>query len=178
VELGSEIEGQVISVVDFGAFVDIGCEKDVLLHIKDMSSSTFISHPRELLSPNDTIKVYVKYAQDGKVGLSLIEGAVQKEEEEEDDNIQIADLELGDELWGVCSRVTNFGFFIDVGTTRPAFLHFMDHSDFPVMEGKTPREYGMEGKRIRGWVKDLDEEMGRVGLTGNRPEDLPRLGWA
>lgn len=26
-ELGSEIEGQVISVVDFGAFVDIGCEK-------------------------------------------------------------------------------------------------------------------------------------------------------
>ena len=37
VKLGSTLNGQVISVVNFGAFIDVGCEKDVLLHVKDMS---------------------------------------------------------------------------------------------------------------------------------------------
>ncbi|GMI03004.1 hypothetical protein TrLO_g8872 [Triparma laevis f. longispina] len=62
-------------------------------------------------------------------------------------------------------------------TSQPAFLHFMDHSDFPVMEGTHPKDYGMEGEKVRVWVKEVDEEKGRVKVTGNRPDDLPRLGW-
>ena len=56
-------------------------------------------------------------------------------------------------------------------------MHFMDHPDFPIMDGALPREYMEKGDRLRAWVKDVDEERGRVSLTGNRPEDLPRLSW-
>ena len=56
-------------------------------------------------------------------------------------------------------------------------MHFMDHPDFPIMDGAPPREYMEKGERLRAWVKDVDEERGRVSLTGNRPEDLPRLSW-
>ncbi|GMI12545.1 hypothetical protein TrVE_jg1334 [Triparma verrucosa] len=174
VKLGSTLNGQVISVVNFGAFIDVGCEKDVLLHVKDMSEE-FISHPSTLVSPGDTISVYVKYSQDGKVGLSLLENSIQEEVDE--DVIQVEDLDEGDELWGVVLRSTNFGFFISVGTSQPAFLHFMDHSDFPVMEGTHPKDYGMEGEKVRVWVKEVDVEKGRVKVQGNRPDDLPRLGW-
>jgi len=159
VKLGSTLNGQVISVVNFGAFIDVGCEKDVLLHVKDMSEE-FISHPSTLVSPGDTLSVYVKYSVDGKVGLSLLENSIQKDVDE--DVIQVDDLDEGDELWGEVVRSTNFGFFISVGTSQPAFLHFMDHSDFPLMEGTHPKDYGMEGEKVRVWVKEVDGEKGRV----------------
>ena len=81
VQIGSKISGQVISLVPFGAYVDIGCEKDALLHVRDMSPEEFVSHPREVVAAGDDVDVYVKYAKDGKVGLSLIEGRLQKEVE-------------------------------------------------------------------------------------------------
>lgn len=66
-KLGSKLSGQVISLVPFGAYVDIGCEKDALLHVRDMRPDEFVSHPREIVAAGDDVEVYVKYAKDGKV---------------------------------------------------------------------------------------------------------------
>ncbi len=72
---GSLVSGVVRSIVDFGAFVDIGLKNDGLIHISEMSQKR-ISHPLEVLSVNQYLPVIRVIGTDpdkGKVSLSLKE---------------------------------------------------------------------------------------------------------
>ena len=70
--IGMELEGTVRSVVDFGAFVDIGLKNDGLVH-KSKLSKNKINHPLDIVSVGDIIKVYVCDVDldKNRVGLSL-----------------------------------------------------------------------------------------------------------
>ena len=70
--LGMELEGTVRSVVDFGAFVDIGLKNDGLVH-KSKLSKNKINHPLDVVSVGDIIKVYVCDIdlEKNRVGLAL-----------------------------------------------------------------------------------------------------------
>ena len=71
-KLDMELEGTVRNVVDFGAFVDIGVKNDGLVHISQMSRK-YISHPMDVVSVGDTVKVRIisidKEKQ--KIGLTM-----------------------------------------------------------------------------------------------------------
>jgi protein Tex len=70
---GSVVSGVVRSIVDFGAFVDVGLKNDGLIHISEMSDHR-ISHPMEVLSVNQylpAITVIKVDAERQKIGLSL-----------------------------------------------------------------------------------------------------------
>lgn len=71
-QIGMELEGTVRSVVDFGAFVDIGLKNDGLIH-KSRLSKTKINHPLDVVNVGDIIKVYVCDIDldKSRVGLSL-----------------------------------------------------------------------------------------------------------
>ena len=71
-KIGMELEGTVRSVVDFGAFVDIGLKNDGLIH-KSKLSRNKINHPLDVVSVGDIIKVYVCDIDldKNRVGLSL-----------------------------------------------------------------------------------------------------------
>ena len=58
-KLGMELEGAVRNVVDFGAFVDIGVQRDGLVHISKMSQGKFINHPSDIVNIGDVIKVKI-----------------------------------------------------------------------------------------------------------------------
>lgn len=70
---GDELSGTVRNVVDFGAFVDIGLHDDGLVHISRMSLNR-VSHPSEVVSVADIVKVYVYDVDEVKqrVQLSLL----------------------------------------------------------------------------------------------------------
>ena len=67
-----ELEGSVRSVVDFGAFVDIGLHDDGLIH-KSKLSKEKVNHPLDIVSVGDIVKVYVIDIdlKKNRVGLSL-----------------------------------------------------------------------------------------------------------
>lgn len=71
-KLDMELEGTVRNVVDFGAFVDIGVKNDGLVHISQISRK-YISHPMDVVSVGDTVKVRIisidKEKQ--KIGLTM-----------------------------------------------------------------------------------------------------------
>ena len=71
---GQQLEGVVRNVVDFGAFVDIGLHDDGLVHISKMSVNR-VSHPSEVVSVGDIVKVWVYRIdeQRQKVQLSLVQ---------------------------------------------------------------------------------------------------------
>lgn len=70
---GLELQGTVRNVTDFGAFVDIGIKNDGLVHISKLSSS-YVKHPRDVVSVGDIVKVYVLNVnkETGKVALTMI----------------------------------------------------------------------------------------------------------
>ena len=175
-KVGDTLSGRVISLVPHGAYIDVSCERDVLLHVRDMSDTEFVGRPDEVVTPGMDLDLWVKYAEDGKVGLTLIEGSTGSKDAQED-GIPLSDLTVDDELWGVVVKVTNFGAFVDCGLKEFGWLHFMDHPDSPVMQGSKPNEYIKVGERVRVWVKNIEEDKGRVGLRGYRGEGAVVLGW-
>lgn len=68
--VGMELEGTVRNVVDFGAFVDIGVKQDGLVHISKMSKK-YISHPMDVVSVGDTVKVKIIGIDKEKQKISL-----------------------------------------------------------------------------------------------------------
>ncbi len=71
-KLDMELEGTVRNVVDFGAFVDIGVKNDGLVHISQMSRR-YISHPMDVVSVGDTVKVKIISIdrEKQKIGLTM-----------------------------------------------------------------------------------------------------------
>ncbi len=71
-QAGMEMEGTVRNVVDFGAFVDIGVKQDGLVHISQMSDR-FISHPMDVVSVGDTVRVRILSVdrERGKISLTM-----------------------------------------------------------------------------------------------------------
>ena len=71
--VGDELSGTVRNVVDFGAFVDIGLHMDGLVHISNLSMNR-VSHPSEVVSVGDIVKVWVTEIDEARqrVQLSLL----------------------------------------------------------------------------------------------------------
>lgn len=67
---GMELTGTVRNVVDFGAFVDIGVKQDGLVHISQLSSK-YVSHPMDVVSVGDTVKVRILSIDRAKKKISL-----------------------------------------------------------------------------------------------------------
>ncbi|KAL3776076.1 hypothetical protein HJC23_001020, partial [Cyclotella cryptica] len=175
--------GQVISMNNFGAYVDIGTEVDGLLHVSQISREQFVRHPKEVLSLGQEVEVRVvrASAEMKKLQLSMLPESVLEEEYvrknfeegEDDDRIQLDEVFVDDELWGEIRRVTDYGAYVELGAVVRGFLHFMDHPMFEDHRGSPPSEFMKVGDRVRVWVSGVDTTQRRIKLTANRPDGLP-----
>ena len=176
-EVQKEYNGTVISLTDFGAYVDIGTECDGLLHVSQITRDRFVEHSRQVLSPGDKIDVsLIKSSLSLKrMQLSMLPQEIREDEDEDEEEFQerivLEDLSSNDELWGQIKRVTSFGAYVELGAVVSGWLHFMDHPEFEY--GTTPDSIMRVGDRIRCWVANVDEEKERIKLTANRPKELP-----
>lgn len=173
---GMEVTGVVISLTNYGAYVDVGTECDGLLHISQITRDFFVEHPRQVLSPGDeiTVKVRSTSAELKKMHLTMLDSTSEDSmprEDDEKDRIPLSEIETDDELWGELKRVTDFGAYVEVGAEVDGFLHFMDHPLWD--DGAVPSQFMKKGERVRVWVADVDMEKRRVRLTGKRPQGLP-----
>ena len=79
VAVGSVVEGKVVSVMPFGAFVDIGNKQSGLVHISEVSSR-YVKDINECVKKGDTVKVKViKIDDSGKISLSIKQAEEKKE---------------------------------------------------------------------------------------------------
>ena len=186
---GDTLNGKVISLTRFGAYVDVGTEVDGLLHVSQITRDEFVDHPRKYLNPGDDVEVRVVRLdpQLKKLQLTMLPDDVLEEENvmnkydvnsvdgenEEDDRIQLDEIEIDDELWGEIRRVTDYGAYVELGAVVRGFLHFMDHPMFGEVRGSHPKEFMSVGDRVRVWVSDVDGTQKRIKLTANRPAGLP-----
>jgi len=116
--VGAVLSGRVASVVDFGAFVDLGGGIQGLLHVSEMGWSR-VTHPNEVVAPGDEITVLVLRVDDGNHRISL--GLKQLLN---DPWVAVATTyEVGQVRTGKVTRVAEFGAFVELEPGIEALAH-------------------------------------------------------
>jgi small subunit ribosomal protein S1 len=163
--VGSVIEGRVRNLTDFGAFVEVEEGIDGLIHISDMSWHRRLKHPSEVLKKGDVVKARVINVDGENQRLSL---SIREFLPNEWDNF--AKLHnVGDEVVGQISKITDFGLFIRLADGVEGLAHVSEvQRDARQKLDKTFHP----GDGIRARIIKIDPAERKIGLTTRDVEPL------
>lgn len=104
VAVGSVVEGKIVNVMPFGAFVDIGNKQSGLVHISEVSNR-YVKDINECIKKGDTVKVKViKIDEAGKISLSIKQACEDKSEKSEKQSSAKIPVRPADIDWGLSSN--------------------------------------------------------------------------
>jgi len=164
---GAVVEGEVVRLTDFGAFVDLG-GVDGLLPLSQMSWR-WVEHPSDILSIGDTIQVEVIGIDMDKQRVSLsIKG-----QHADPWNEVTKELALGDEVEGTITRMKHFGAFVEVYPGVEALLPSKDINEYEHRKA-TKLEVG---QTIKTYIVKFSPDERRISLSFSPlNEELPQRG--
>jgi small subunit ribosomal protein S1 len=155
---GSSMEGRVVRLESFGAFVELFPGIDGLIHISELAESR-ISHPKDVLRLGDPVSVRIlkKDDQEKRISLSLRE-QVLKHRGEDKTPVRV---ERGQKVSGVVSRIERYGIFLELDNGITALL--------PQSETGLPKNAELSksfplGEKFDALVIDVDSQ-NRVRLS-------------
>lgn len=156
---GQVREGEVTSICDFGAFVDIG-GADGLVHLSELSWSR-INHPSEMLKVNQKVRVYVLSVDEGekKVALSI------KRTQPEPWSQVLETYQLGQLVEGTITQLANFGAFARIADGIEGLIHVSELAEGRVQH---PRSVVKEGDVVTLRIIRIDPKSKRMGLSLKR----------
>ena len=161
---GERRKGVVSSVVNFGAFVDLG-GMDGLVHVSELSWK-HVDHPSSVVSVGDEIEVEVLDVDLDKERISLSLKATQSDPWQE-----FADSHaVGQLVYGRITKLVPFGAFVQVGDGIEGLVHI---SEMAVHHVDLPEQVVTPGEEL--WVKiiDIDLQRRRISLV----DQAGRRGW-
>lgn len=162
-QAGEVRSGRVISLADFGAFVDIG-GADGLVHLSEISWKR-LGHPSEMLEVGQEVQVKVLAVDTDRKRISL-----SMRELEPDPWDELArKLHEGQLVEGVITKLTKFGAFasltVDDGYQVEGLIHISELSDRRI---EHPSEVVQEGQTVTLRVIKVDRARKRIGLSLKR----------
>ena len=166
-QTGSELDGEVRNITDYGAFIDLG-GIDGLLHITDMSWG-HINHPSDMLNIGDKLKVKVLNYDDetDKVSLGLKQLVPHPWE-----NIETKYPE-GTIVSGKVVNITNYGVFVELESGVEGLVHVSEMSWTKKI--KHPKQILKLGDSIKAIVLATSKEERRISLGIKQMEANPWL---
>jgi ribosomal protein S1 len=161
---GAVVEGEVVRLTDFGAFVDLG-GVDGLLPLSQMSWR-WVEHPSDILSIGDVIQVEVIGIDHDKQRVSLsIKG-----QHADPWNEVTKELGLGDEVEGTITRLKHFGAFVEV---YPGVEALLPSKDITEHEHRTGTKLDA-GQSIKTFIVKFSPEERRISLSFHAPSGVER----
>ena len=148
--------GTVSSVVNFGAFVDLG-GMDGLVHVSELSWK-HVDHPGSVVAVGDEIEVQVLEVDLSRERISLSLKATQQDPWQE----FAGDHRPGELVYGRVTKLVPFGSFVQVGDGIEGLVHISEMSAHHV---ELPEQVVTPGEEL--WVKiiDLDLQRRRISLS-------------
>lgn len=155
--VGTEVEGVVTGVIDFGAFVNVeGIEG--LIHISEISWER-VEDPRKYIKVGEKIKAKIISIDKDRLSLSL------KQMSEDPWLSEVQSFKKGDTVEGKITRITPFGAFVQLSSAVEALVHVSEMSDddsvdpekiFQLNENKMFKviDIDLEGRKIALSLKD------------------------
>ncbi len=156
IQEGVVVQGTVRSVMDFGAFVDIG-GVDGLLHVSDMSWIRG-TKPSEIVKVGDTVEVKIlKVNRDThKISLGM------KQLQDDPWTVALREINVGDRIRGKVARVTDFGAFVEIRQGVEGLIHVSEMSWSK--KQRRPVDIVKPGEMVEAVVLSVNPGDKRIGL--------------
>src|SRR5207237_293849 len=123
--VGARMSGKVVSLTDYGAFVELEAGVEGLIHVSEMSWSKRVKHPSKVLNVGDSVDARVPRVDPGASRLSL--GLKQLATDIWDDFF--SRHHVGDTIEGKVTRMTNFGAFVELDEGIEGLIHVSEFDD-------------------------------------------------
>jgi len=164
---GDVVEGKVVSITDYGAFVELEKGIEGLVHISEMSWTDHIKHPSQKVSLGQLVKV--KILNIDREGRKISLGMKQLEPNPWEGLSKR--YPPGTVLRGKVRKITNFGVFVEIEPGIDGLVHISDLSWTRRIQH--PSEVVKEGEELDVVVLEVDEENRRISLGHKQVQTNP-----
>jgi small subunit ribosomal protein S1 len=164
---GSKISGKVVSVADYGAFIEIKPGVEGLVHVSEMSWSSHLRNPSEYLTVGQDIEALVISLDREEHKMSL--GIKQLTQ---DPWVEITSrYPVGSKHSGVVKNLTSYGLFLELEEGIDGLVHVSDLSWNKKI--KHPSEFVKKGEKLEVIVLEVDSDNRRLSLGHKQLEENP-----
>ena len=169
--IDGQIRGKVVSITDYGAFVELEEGIEGLVHISEMSWTQHVRHPSKLVNIGDSVEVMVLKVDSENQKISL--GMKQIEE----DPWETLDSKYppGTKLKGTVRSLTNFGAFVEIEDNIDGLVHISDMSWTKRI--RQASEMFKKGDEIPVTVTEIDIKRRRISLSHKMAFENPWPGF-
>ncbi len=169
--VGKRIRGKVVSITDYGAFVELEKGVEGLIHISEMSWTRHIKHPSRVVAIGDIVDAVVLSVDKDNEKISL---GIKQIEPDPWESIEQR-YPVGSKVLGKVRNLTAFGVFIELEEGIDGLIHISDLSWTKRIQH--PSEMVRKGEKIEVVVQHIDKENRRISLGHKqlKPDPWPQL---
>jgi small subunit ribosomal protein S1 len=165
--VGTRVNGKVVSITDYGAFVELEKGVEGLVHVSEMSWTRHVRHPSKVVTIGDAIEALVLKVDPANEKISL--GLKQVEP---DPWLTLDDrFPIGSRVQGKVRNLTNFGAFVELEEGIDGLVHVSDMSW--TKRVSHPSEVVKKGETVEVVVLAIDKEHRRISLGLKQVQDDP-----
>jgi len=171
--IGKRVRGKVVSLADYGAFLELEPGIEGLVHVSEMSWTKRVKHPSKVVSVGDPVDAVVLDIDEGNRKISL----GMKQIEPNPWSLIEEKYPVGTRVHGVVRNITNFGIFVGLEEGIDGLVHVSDVSWTEAI--KHPGEKFKKGDEVDAVVLKIDKEnekfsLGIKQLQPNPWDDIQR----
>src|SRR6476620_4967267 len=167
--VGTRVSGKVVSITNYGAFIELEPGIEGLVHISEMSWTRNVRHPSKLVSIGEAIEAVVLKVDPNEEKISL--GMKQTEQ----DPWMVLPLRypVGTRINGKVRNLTSFGAFVEIEPGIDGLIHISDMSWTKRVQH--PSEVVKKGDTVEVIILNIDSENKRISLGLKQAEEDPWL---
>jgi small subunit ribosomal protein S1 len=155
---GSRVKGKVISLTNYGAFVELEPGIEGMIHVSEMSWTKKVKNPSTIVNVGDEVEVAVLQVDKDAKRISL---GLKQIEEDPWESIR-ENLEIGDVIQGRVKNITEFGVFVEVLPDVDGLVHISDLSWKRITD---PSELYKKDDLVEAKILNIDYVNKRISLS-------------
>lgn len=166
-KVGDKVSGRVVSLTDYGAFIEIEKGIEGLIHISEMSWTQHISHPSQFVSMGQIVEAVILSLDKDEKKISLGMKQLTPDPWQE----LLKKYPVGSKHTGIARNLTNFGVFVELEPGIDGLVHISDLSWTKKI--RHPGEVVKKGEEIEVVVLSVDTEQRKISLGHKQINDNP-----
>ena len=167
--VGLRVQGKVVSITNYGAFVELEPGIEGLVHISEMSWTRNVRHPSKIVSIGETIEAVVLKVDESEEKISL----GMKQTEQDPWMVLPVRYPVGTRITGKVRNLTSFGAFVEIEAGIDGLIHISDMSWTKRVQH--PSEVVKKGDTVDVVILNIDADNKRISLGLKQAEEDPWL---
>jgi len=165
--IGDKVSGRVVSLTEYGAFIEIEKGIEGLIHNSEMSWTQHIKHPSQVVAMGQMVEAVILSLdkEDKKISLGI------KQLEPDPWESLMSKYPVGSQHEGIARNLTNFGVFVELEPGVDGLVHISDLSWTKKI--RHPGEVVKKGERLNVIVLAVDVDQRKISLGHKQVTDNP-----